>query len=74
MIKEKKAMLKKMIKGCHDGAGGLMGSLAPSASSRSALSANDAAFLAPYKNAYYKRAKAAGAFARMAKLTGLGRG
>lgn len=57
---KKKAILKKTIK---DGMGG---------PGRMTQSSDDAAYLAPFKNAYYKRAKASGAFDRIAKLTGLG--
>ena len=58
----KKAILKKLLK---DGAGGPGTSVAE-------ISKADAAALNPYKNAYYKRVKAANAFGRIAKLTGLG--
>lgn len=62
-MKEKKAMLKSMVASCKDGKGG--------PGSKIALSATDDAIIAPYKNAYYKRAKAANAMDRILRLTGM---
>ena len=62
-MEDKKAMLKAMVKSCKDGTGG--------PGSKIALSATDDAIIAPYKNAYYKRAKAASAMDRILKLTGM---
>lgn len=58
----RKQLLKKLV---QDGMGG---------GSRSDLSPRDLASLAPLKNAYYKRQKAAGAYALIAKLTRIGAG
>lgn len=60
----KKTMLKDIIKGVKDGKGG------PGTTAYG----SDASYLAPYKNAYYKRMKASNAFSRIAKITGLGDG
>lgn len=82
-LKKKKELLKAMIK---DGAGGRgFGSLSTigvsqtkplrvrtgAITSTGKTTSSDNAFIAPYKNAYYKRAKANQAFGRVAKLTGL---
>lgn len=63
----KRMMLKKMVKSCTDGKGG-----PGSSAGQTSQYGSDASILAPFKNAYYKRAKASAAMAKIAKLTGLG--
>ena len=74
---KKKDILKKLMKdvkdgeggcGCKDGKGGCMKKDGKGGMSYGSA---DASALAPYKNAYYKRVKAAQGFARIAKSTGL---
>ena len=72
--KQRKLLLKIIIRSSKDGKGGChKDGMGGAGTSRAALSPTDAAAINPFKNAYYKRMKAVGAMAKIAKLTGLGK-